>query len=148
MVLPAALRDYWAAALYAATAIVLLALGGPSKAAMAGAGFALFGAAGATALDIARQHCAEAARADESRRRDLDETRRLAYMALASRHTERYELTATVVNALTYHQSVVDPDTAIRHVATVVDSGPGDPGESEAWLRGHIDRITSELGPI
>ena len=33
----------------------------------------------------------------------------------------------------------------MRHVATVVNGAPGDPGESEAWLRGHIDRINTEL---
>jgi hypothetical protein len=75
----------------------------------------------------------------------LDETRRVAYMALALRGTERYELTATIVNALAHHGSLVDPDTAMRHVIAIVNRDSEDTSQSEAWLRGHIDRISAEL---
>ena len=139
------LRSYWSAVLLGLAAVLLLALGAPSKTAIAAAGFAFTGAAVTRAIDLARERRAEAARADSERRRDLDETRRLAYMALAAGHTDRYELVATIVNALAHHQSGADPETAMRHIATVVNSGPGDPGESEAWLREHIDRINAEL---
>jgi hypothetical protein len=61
--------------------------------------------------------------------------------------TERYELAATIVNALAHHQSAVDPDVAMRHVTAIVANGSGDTSQSEAWLRGHIDRITTELNP-
>lgn len=112
-----------------------------------GAGSALAGAAATRIIDLEREHRAEAARADESRRRDLDETRRVAYMAFASRGTERYELAATIVNALAHHGSAVDPDIAMRHVTAIMNWGPGDTSQSETWLRGHIDRITTEMNP-
>lgn len=83
---------YWSAALLAVAAALLLALGNPSSAALAGAGFAFLGAALTRTVDLVRESRVEAAKAAASRRRDLDETRRVAYMALAARETERYEL--------------------------------------------------------
>ena len=95
----AALR-YWSAGPLAVAAVVLLLLGGPSKAAGVGAGFAFLGAAVTRSIDLAREHRTEAAQADASRRLDLDETRRVAYMALApDKKTGRYVLAATIVNA-------------------------------------------------
>lgn len=42
---------------------------------------------------------------------DLDETRRLLYMALVVRRTEKYELAGTLINALKHHQGVdVEPN--------------------------------------
>jgi len=76
------------------------------------------------------------------------ETRPGPNMALAARGTERYELAATIVNAPAHHQSAVDPDVAMRHVTAIVANGSGDTSQSEAWPRGHIDRITTELNPI
>ncbi len=76
------------------------------------------------------------------------ETRPGPNMALAARGTERYELAATIVNALAHHQSAVDPDVAMRHVTAIVAKGSGDTSQSGAWLGGHIDRITTELNPI
>ncbi len=76
------------------------------------------------------------------------ETRPGPNMALAARGTERYELAATIVNALAHHQSAVDPDVAMRHVTAIVANGSGDTSQSGAWLGGHIDRITTELNPI
>lgn len=140
-------RRYGFAALLAVTAAVLLVFGHTSKAALAGAGFAFLGAAVTRAVDIAREHRAEAAKARTSRQQDLDETRRIAYMALASRETDRYEVAATVVNALAHHGLAIDPYEAMRNVLTLVAGGPGDVGESERWLRGLIARITSELDP-
>ncbi|HEX9352308.1 MAG TPA: hypothetical protein VF933_00595 [Streptosporangiaceae bacterium] len=112
---------------------------------MAGAGFAFLGAAITRGIDLAREYRTEAAQADEMRRRDLDETRRVAYMALASQKTQRYELAATIVNALAHHQSAIDPDEAMRHVTAIVN---GDAGAAlgERWLQGQIERITTELG--
>ena len=114
---------------------------------MVGAGSALAGAAATRIIDLDRERRAEAERTEAVRRRDLDETRRLAYMALAARETERYELTATIVNALAHHGSLIDPDIVMRHVTAIVNGGPGDTAQSEAWLRGYIDRITAELSP-
>jgi hypothetical protein len=57
-------------------------VGGPSQDAVVGAGFALAGAAATRAIDVAHDRKRDAAEADASRRRDLDETQRLLYMAL------------------------------------------------------------------
>lgn len=83
--------------------------------------------------------------AEASRRRDLDETRRVAYMALAAR-SRAPELVATIVNALAHHGLAVDPDLATRHVQNLVSDMPVNQGASERWLQGQIDQITDELG--
>jgi len=130
-------------------AIVVLALGAVfsarASAAVVGAGSALAGAAAIPVIGFDRERRAEARRA--SGQRDLDETRRLAYMALALRRTERYELAATIVNVLAHHGSAVDPGIAMRHVTAIVVPSLGDTRQSEAWLRAQIDRITAELNP-
>lgn len=41
----------------------------------------------------------------DEERRDLDETRRLLYAALAAPRTRRYNLVGTIANALRHHQS-------------------------------------------
>ena len=76
---------YWSAVLLAVASALLLVLGMPSKAALAGAGFAFLGAAVTRTVDLARESRVEATETEASRRRDLDETRRVAYMALALR---------------------------------------------------------------
>ena len=43
---------------------------------------------------------------DEAQRKDLDETRRLLYMALVYNRTTRYELAGTLINTLLHHQKV------------------------------------------
>jgi hypothetical protein len=146
-----ALRYHWSALPLALAAVVLLVLGAvlglsaTAATAMVGAGAALAGAAATRIIDLDRERRAEAAKANADRRQDLDETRRLAYMVLAARGTGRCELAATMVNALAHHQSAVDPDTAMRHVTAIMDRRGGDTAESEAWLRGQIERITDEL---
>lgn len=146
-----ALRYHWSALPLALAAVVLLVLGAglglsaSASTAMVGAGAALAGAAATRIIDLDRERRAEAAQAAVDRRRDLDETRRLAYTVLAARGTGCYELAATVVNALAHHQSAVDPDTAMRHVTAIMDGCGGDTAENEAWLRGQIERITDEL---
>ena len=148
-VIPSALRYHWSALPLALASIVLLVMGAvldlsaPAAAAMVGAGAALAGAAATRIIDLDRERRAGAAQANADRLRDLDETRRLAYMVLAARGTGRYELAATVVNALAHHQSAVDPDTTMRHVIFILN-GMGE-GESKAWLDGQIARITKEL---
>jgi hypothetical protein len=149
-----ALRYQWSAVPLTVAAIVLLTLGAvlhvsiPASTAMVGAGAALAGAAATRVIDLDRERRAEAAQAAADRRRDLDETRRLAYMVLAGKGTEgtpRYELAATVVNALAHHQLAVDSETAMRHVRVILDGHGGDVAASEAWLRGQITRINAEL---
>jgi hypothetical protein len=141
------LRGYWSAALLGLAAVVLLVLGAPAKAALAGAGFALAGAAVTRAIDLAKERRAEAAQADANRRRDLDETRRVAYMALQA-NSRAPELVATIVNALAYHGLAVDPEEAARHVQNLVSNMPIDRDRSQRWLQEQIDRITAELGSL
>jgi hypothetical protein len=138
------LRAYWTALLLALGAVVLLGLSVPTKEAITGAGFALLGAAITRSVDLAKERRAEAAQAASAHREDLDETRRVIYIALAGRTTRNPDLVATLVNALAYHGSRVDPEIAATHVANVVNaSDPG--GESERWLRRQVDRINNEL---
>lgn len=80
---------------------------------------------------------------DARARRDLDETRRLAYMVLASRLTGKYELVATLTNALAHHQGHGSPEQVMAHLVAVAEHG--DP-QSIAWLKKRISRITAELG--
>jgi hypothetical protein len=142
-VIGSAFRAYWTAALLGLAAVVLLVLGAPAKAALAGAGFAFIGAAVTRGIDLAKERRAAAAQADADRRRDLDETRRLAYMALATRASGgRAELVATLVNALAHHGLAVDPSVAADHILNLGQ------GESQRWLQSQIDRITAELGSL
>jgi hypothetical protein len=67
-------------------------------------------------------------------------------MALAARDTGRYELVATIVNALAHHGLAVDPDIAASHIQNLVNDMPVNPGESKRWLQEQIDRINAELG--
>jgi hypothetical protein len=73
---------------------------------MVGAGCALAGAASARFIDLDRERRTEVRRSEEDRKRDLDETRRLAYVALMSKGARNYELAATIANAIEHHQQV------------------------------------------
>jgi hypothetical protein len=136
------LRAYWSAWLLGAAAVVLLALGAPARAALAGAGFAFVGAAVTRAIDLAKERRAEAAQADKDRLRDLDETRRLAYAALVAQRSNSRDpvLIATLLNALAHHGSAVEQAVAAEHLRTL------NRDDSQRWLQGQIDRINAELG--
>jgi hypothetical protein len=98
------LSHLWSVLLLAVAAIGFLVAGAPlSKEAAAGAGFALAGAAITRAVDVTQERRREQAEIRERRRADLDETRRLAYMALVAGTTAHPELVATVANALAHH---------------------------------------------
>jgi hypothetical protein len=84
--------------------------------------------------------------AEEGRKRDLDETRRLAYMALMSKGTRNYELAATIANALVHHQQTAEVGDALTHLTVLANGGPGNTDESEEWLNDQVWEITSELG--
>jgi hypothetical protein len=140
-----AVRGYWSAMLLAVAAVVLLILGTPAKAALAGAGFALTGAALTRAVDVAKEHRTEAKQAEDSRRRDLDETRRLAYSALYARGRGGGMILSTLVNAFAHHGLEIDPNETSRHVVAILD--PSNPaGESIAWLQAQIKEINTRLG--
>jgi hypothetical protein len=129
---------------------VLLVLGAvgsaPASTAMVGAGSALAGAAAARFIDLDRERRTEVKQAEEGRKRDLDETRRLAYMVLMSKGTRNYELAATIANALVHHQQAAEVGDALTHLTALANGGPGNTDESEEWLNEQIWGITSELG--
>lgn len=45
----------------------------------------------------------------DEQRRDLDETRRLLYMAKCVSRTQHWELAGTLINAMRHHQGDTDP---------------------------------------
>jgi len=75
--------------------------------------------------------------------RDLDETRRLAFMLLAGVSDKDRVLAGTLVNALVHHQNAATADEAIAKVRALLDN-PQDE-EARAWMLGHVSRITREL---
>lgn len=79
---------------------------------------------------------------NEDASRDLDETRRLLYMALAMPHTEHHETVGTLINALAHHQGAVTPEDALDQLVAAIEETDED---AIAWVHGQIDRITSEL---
>lgn len=132
-------RGYWTFVLLGIAAIVLFLVGAPTKAALAGAGFAFVGAAVTRFIDIASERKVATARANDARLTDLDETRRLAYAALLARTSgERAVFDATLINALAHHGLGIDPDEAARYLQSL------DQDQSQHWLRGQISRITAE----
>jgi hypothetical protein len=142
------LRGYWTAVLLGVAALVLLLLGAPTKAALAGVGFAFIGAALTRAVDVAKEHRAAAAQADAERRRDLDETRRLAYMALDLDVIPHAELNSTLINALVHHGLETDRDVATEHIGLLLSPTASARHKAEArdWVFEQIERITDELG--
>lgn len=96
------------------------------------------------AADI--QAAAQASGYAEPGHRDLDETRRLLYMMLVVKRTKRYNLVGTLANAILHHQRVdVDRESLLDDLVCYVENA--DCGnDHESWLRGQIDRISTELG--
>jgi hypothetical protein len=138
------LRDLWSPVVLAVVGVSFLLVGGPTREALAGAGFALAGAAVTRAVDIAQGRRREQAEEDRRRREDLDETRRLAYMVLVTGTAPGHpELVATVANALAHHGEGVPFQVAAAHLATVANGGAEN--ESGRWLQDQVDRITRTL---
>lgn len=77
---------------------------------------------------------------EDSVQRDLDETRRLLYMALVTSKTKRYNLAGTLINALRHHQGITDPDLEDQVISQVEGS------DDETWARSQIEAITAQLG--
>jgi hypothetical protein len=82
-------------------------------------------------------HVADQARL--ARHRDLDETRRMLYMAMLVHETPQYELAGTLVNALVHHQHAGLANETILHILHALD------GIDDDWLFDQIERITAEL---
>jgi hypothetical protein len=143
--------DLWSVLLLAVVSVGFLLAGAPlTKEAAVGAGFALAGAAITRLVDVVQERRREEAVAQERRRTDLDETRRVAYMALIAGETgwtvqsvSGYQLIATVANAFAHHGLQVPFEEAAAHLAQVV-SGETD-GDSGRWLREQIDQLTAKL---
>jgi hypothetical protein len=137
----------WPAGLVLLAACACLAAGGAASgaaaSAFAGAGAALAGSA-ATLIGGRVNESRAKARSDEaSRATDLDESRRLAWMALLSKGAENYSLAASLLNALVYHQREANVEDAVKHLSALASGKDCD--RSERWLRGHIQRINDEL---
>lgn len=81
------------------------------------------------------------ARITDAAARDLDETRRLLYMALVVGKTKKYNLAGTLINAIRHHQGVDDTDLE----AKVIDYLEGR-SEDDTWMRGQIQRCIDTLG--
>jgi hypothetical protein len=84
-------------------------------------------------------------------RNDLDETRRLLYMALLEPRTERWpNLGGTLINALAHHSGRAAAEECIAHLRALC--GPRDETTDEAiaaakaWAQALIDQITADLG--
>jgi len=83
------------------------------------------------------------ARITDAAARDLDETRRLLYMALLVRQTKKYNLAGTIVNAVKHHQGQdIDTDELIARVVGYVEGTDEDDG----WVRDQIKRCIDTLG--
>ena len=76
---------------------------------------------------------------------DLDETRRLLYMALYANRTGRYELVATLVNALAHHhnQPMISASESAPRLLRLVTGW--ERVEDVQWLREQIDIISTIL---
>jgi hypothetical protein len=81
------------------------------------------------------------ARITDAAARDLDETRRLLYMALVVGKTKKYNLAGTLINALRHHQGVEDADLEDKVIAYIEGTS-----EDDAWMRGQIQRCIDTLG--
>lgn len=82
------------------------------------------------------------AEAKSAQVKDLDEIRRLLYMALVVNRTKRYNLAGTLINAMLHHEGDVerDRDDMIERVVAAIN------GEADsAWVFSEIDRITAKL---
>jgi hypothetical protein len=70
---------------------------------------------------------------------DLDETRRLLYMAYFAPRTPYYVLAGTIVNALRHHQGVDDTELEESVLALLSRSAGAD-----LWFRNQLTRIERE----
>jgi hypothetical protein len=68
-------------------------------------------------------------------------------MALVRQRTEKYELAGTIINALVHHHAIDHEGMAVvtGHVLAVIE-GTEEDGESTAWMKDQIARISEQLG--
>lgn len=89
------------------------------------------------------------ARLSDAAVRDLDETRRLLYMALLVSRTKKYNLAGTLVNAIRHHQHA-DPDednpAVLEDRVVAYCNGTSDSPADDAWVRDQVRRCIDALG--
>ena len=77
---------------------------------------------------------------------DLDETRRLLYMALLASSTKKYNLAGTLVNALRHHGQLAVNDAELEgDVLHLIEATANPALGSEKWARRLIAEITALL---
>lgn len=81
--------------------------------------------------------------------KDLDETRRLLYMALCVRRTSKYELAGTIVNALLHHSDLIydliEGDVDPKDVVDLVISAIQGDQAACGWVWETINLATSRM---
>ena len=94
---------------------------------------------------------------DAQKMRDLDETRRLLYVALFTRQaidrgsepvglSKHAELAGTITNALAHHSAKIEPAISGPHIGALLTSPDGPQPEAVAWAEAQIAKITELLG--
>jgi hypothetical protein len=79
-------------------------------------------------------------------RADLDEIRRLMYMAQYLPLTDHAELVGTLVNAIVHHQNLDDDaDTVAQYLIAAMDPDATGHAGAVGWLNDRIDVITARL---
>jgi hypothetical protein len=142
------LREYSSAALLGALALTGFIVGASvtsDQLARAGttAGFAGALAMIVRAFDINQRRTKDKAESEKRRQAAVDETRRVASIALLANKSKHPELVATAANALAHHDlghQRVPFDEAAAHLVSVVN-GAGDHEASERWLRDQIAQL-------
>lgn len=84
------------------------------------------------------------ARLTDAAAADLDETRRVLYMALLIPRTKHWELAATIVNAVRHHQGADVPASEVIDRVTGYLNSKGK--KNGKWVRSQIQRCIDELG--
>lgn len=82
---------------------------------------------------------------------DLDETRRLLYMALAAGRTDRYNLVGTLTNALLHHSKLESDAVAVldRLIGVVNSQVYVTRGEPDsAWVMGLIEAASAQAAEL
>jgi hypothetical protein len=136
-----ALRAYWSAIPLGAFALIMLVVGYFTTDEFAAVGWAAAGATVVRIVDVGQERGRARTAEREARRKGLDETRRLLYMATMTGARDSAELNATLVNALAHHGMGISDHVSLRILAKV----DGAPSRQE-WIVEQIRRITDELG--
>ena len=103
--------------------------------------------ASARARQFERERDEALAELDDRARKDIDETRRLLYAALAAGQTTKYTLVGTLVNALTHHSGLVDdPYEALSRLVALVEADAEDGPGARLWARDVLARLQEPAG--